>query len=1090
MTSGYLRYPDVHGDEVVFVAANDLWIVPLAGGRAQRITSTATPSASPVFSPDGASIAWTEYVDGAPDVFVLDRASGDVRRLTYWGARSTRVASWSDDEHVLVHTGALSAFPQAGELYEVDATSAVRRVPVGKAARLVLGPGGVPALATPNGRDSAMWKRYRGGTAAKLWIDPSGKGEWQVVLPDEPAGKYSPGWFGDRLFFSSDLGAGAGTITDPAAQAQLYSVDANGGDLKQHTKHTEAEGYVRDPRTDGETIVYHARGRLYAMSDLAAEPREIEVDLGIGGPVEVQLDPTENLDSFETDFGGDASLVEWRGAAYWVTHRAGPARAVSALPGVRVREPKLLGRSGKAVMVTDAEGADALEIVSLTTNDDPERIAHDKLGRVLALQPDPAGERVAVVSHDGTVSIVDLAGKVTRAGVSAEGEATGLVWSPDGRYLVWRSAVGFEGDLGKLVCVDTAETQTRTGFTTHDLTSGVFDDFSPAFTADGKHLAFLSSRTFDPHYDEHSFDLAFLGSVRPWLVPLRADEPAPFGVSADGWPISEVQDSDTENADDKPVRKKVVCEIDLEGFEQRLVPFPVQSGEYRDLRAAKDAVLWINEHRGKGVLGAGRAGVHGEPEADALERYGLSSRRLEVLVPKVDDYSVSGDGERIVVRAKDDFVVLPSDRKLDEDDDPARVRIDLKRLRRSINPRDEWRQMFDENGRIMALHYWRDDMDGTDWAGVLANYRPIIERLGSHDDLVDLLWEVVAELNTSHAYVQPQPVPTDRKLGRLGADLGLNKAGEPVLTRVLPGESSDPRAWSPLLAAGVAARDGDVIESIDGQPASSLAAVGGALRGTVGKPVELVLGRGDERRRVAVVPVETEDALRYHDWVESRRAYVERVSKGRLGYVHVPDMMGLGWAQLHRQIQRATQAEGVVLDVRYNNGGHTSQLVLERLSRTVQGWDYGRYYHTPFTYPSQAVRGPVVIVTNQWAGSDGDIVNAVAQGRGLGPVIGERTWGGVIGIDGRFSLVDGTVVTQPRYTSWFTLQGWGVENHGVDPDVEVTFGPLDWESESDLQLDVAVELALQTLAEHPAATPPEFPPTRFGRSDGVKTEAD
>lgn len=1079
MTSGYLRYVDVSDSEIVFTAANDLWLAPLAGGRAQRLTSSGAQAICPVFSPSGRSIAWVSWVDGAPDVYVFDRDSGEVARLTYWSQPGTRTVGWLDDEHVIVSSAFNGPFPQAPRLFSLDSRGDAVPLKLGQARSVAFGPNGSVAVVTANGRDSSMWKRYRGGTASKIWLDAEGTGIWKTVLPDELAGKYAAGWYGERLFFSSDLGAGQREITDPTAQAQLYSVNAIGEDLQQHTFHDHTHGYVRDPRTDGKTIVYHARGRLYAMAGLDSAPKEIVVDLGIPVPGLQRLSPEENLGAVIVDHLGNGSLVEWRGAAFYLTHRAGPARAISALPGVRVREPEILGETGKAVLVTDAEGEDALEIVSLTMADDPVRIAQAELGRVLHLASNPAGDAVAVISHDGVVRIVRVTGEVTKAGSSREGEATDLVWSPDGRYLVWRSAVGNEGERGHLVCIDTSTEPGSDGYQTVALTKGTYDDRSPAFTADGKYLAFLSARNFDPSYDEHYFALSFGSSYRPWLVPLKADEPAPFGVSADGWALGKAADTaaDEKTKDDK---KPVQVEIDFAGFEDRLVPFPVPAGEYRKLRAAGTGLLWIHEGGDRGVLGSTYANAKGKAE-DALERFDLETRRLEVLVKKLSDYSVSGNGERIVVQNKEDWVVLPADKKVSDDDDPDRVQIDLARLRREINPRDEWRQMFDENGRLMRQHFWRADLDGVDWTAVLADYRPVVERLFTRDDFVDLLWETVAELNTSHCYVVPPNPPIDTKLstGKLGADLERNAHGI-VITRILPSDSTDPKAWSPMAAAGVGAKPGDVIVAIDGQPVAEVDQVGSLLQGAVGKPVEVTLARGAApQRRVAVVPVATETPLRYQEWVASRKAYVAKASGGRLGYVHVPDMQANGWAQIHRMIDEATRSEGVILDVRYNNGGHTSQLVIERFSRQVSAWDYGRYYESPVTYPACAVRGPVVLVTNQWAGSDGDIVNAVAQARGLGQIVGERTWGGVIGIDGRFHLVDGTEVTQPRYATWIEKHGWGVENYGVDPDVEVIVDPAAWEDEADIQLDAAVAIALRTLDEKPAVTAPELPGMRF-----------
>ncbi len=350
--------------------------------------------------------------------------------------------------------------------------------------------------------------------------------------------------------------------------------------------------------------------------------------------------------------------------------------------------------------------------------------------------------------------------------------------------------------------------------------------------------------------------------------------------------------------------------------------------------------------------------------------------------------------------------------------------------------------MFDDNARLMRAHYWREDMNGVDWTAVCERWRPVVEQLSTHDDLVDLLWKTNGELNTSHAYVMPADPPgdQDRRLGLLGADLAPTADGW-AIQRVLPGESSDPAARSPLNAAGVDARPGDVIVAVDGSAVDPAYGPAPRLLGAADKPVELTLRREGAERRVVVVPLAEEEVLRYQDWVRSRRDYVRERGDGRLGYLHVPDMMSTGWAQLHRDLRRATAAEGLVVDVRYNRGGHTSQLVLARLSSKVVGWGRARHYAQDASYPSSAPRGPVVLVANEFSGSDGDIVNAAGQAMGLGPVVGVRTWGGVVGIDGRFDLVDGTSITQPRYAFWLQGKEWGVENYGVEPDIEVVTPP-------------------------------------------------
>ncbi len=293
---------------------------------------------------------------------------------------------------------------------------------------------------------------------------------------------------------------------------------------------------------------------------------------------------------------------------------------------------------------------------------------------------------------------------------------------------------------------------------------------------------------------------------------------------------------------------------------------------------------------------------------------------------------------------------------------------------------------------------------------------------------------------------------------------------------MLPGESSDPHARSPLAAPGVAVRAGDALVAVDGHPVDPLTGPGPLLVGTAGKPVELTVAPADggAARYVVVVPLADEEALRYHDWVAGRRAHVHRVSGGRVGYLHVPDMVSSGWAELHRDLRVEVAREGLVVDVRENRGGHTSQLVVEKLARRIVGWDIPRHGH-PFSYPQDAPRGPVVAVADEFAGSDGDIVNAAVRALGIGPVVGTRTWGGVIGIDSRYRLVDGTAVTQPKYAIWLDGYGWDVENHGVAPDVEVVCTPADWTAGRDPQLDRAVALALAALEETPAKTAPPLP---------------
>ncbi len=1066
MTRGYLRYPHVHDTAVVFVADDDLWLTSTDGGRAHRLTADGSPPRSPRFSPDGTSVAFVSGVNGGQDLYVVD-LDGGRRRLTWVGAKRMLVSGWLDATHILLASDHADGNRAMTSLFSVSLDGDLERLPWGPAMAAAVHGDGRVVLASPNFQGPERWKRYRGGMAVRLWISDKKRKNWERLLPEQTASLALPSWVGDRVMFTSDLGASL--PGKPGEQAQVYSVGPRKSDLRQHTRHSFEDGYVRDASTDGTRVVYHTRGQLFVMDSLDAKPRRIDVSTALGAPEPLVLAPTDRLEAVVPDHGGDGSLLDWRGSAWFLTHRGGPARALSDLPGVRIREPQVLGTSGRGIWATDAEGEDALEIAALDADGESRRIAHGKLGRVLGLASNADGTKVAVASHDGTVHVVDTAkGDVKKVGRSSEGEATGLIFSPDSRYLVWREAVANEGMLGRLVGYDLKQ---DAGF---ELTRGQFNDYAPSFSHDGKYLYFLSSRTIDPTYDELTFDLSFTNTVRPFVVPLRAEDPVPFGPSSDGWAISESDDGGTKSAKDEKAKPEPVV-LDLAGFEDRMLPLPVPSGRYTSLQTSANGVLWRRMSSYTGELGSGK--VAGDETKDSVEFYDVSKRKLSVVVETCDSAVVSGDGKQLVVRNGDDIFVQPAETKPEPEDD-AHVTVDLSRLRRRINPRDEWRQMFDENARLMRDHYWREDMDGVGWAGVCAAYRPLVERLASHDDLIDVLWETVGELNTSHAYVFPPADGEAPGTGWLGAEFSRNRKGEVTITRILPGESSDPSARSPLRAAGVGAQPGDVVVAVDGRPTADVPDIGVLMQGAAEKVVELSLMRGEKKRRVAVVPLHSEASLHYHEWVAGRAAYVSKKSGGRIGYVHVPDMAAHGWAEFHRLIEAATRCDAVIADVRFNGGGHTSELVIERLARKVIGWGFGRHFDKPFTYPSQGLRGPVVFVTNPYAGSDGDIVTGAAQNMGLGTVVGERSWGGVIGIDGRFSLVDGTEVTQPRYAHAFKKQGYGLENHGTDPDVVVPMGPMDWESEDDIQLDAAIDEVMKSLKATPAATPPAIPKSR------------
>ncbi|MFI1887157.1 S41 family peptidase [Streptomyces jumonjinensis] len=1088
----YLRYPYIRGELIAFTAEDDVWVAPLDGGRAWRVSADDMPVDHPRISPDGAHIAWTSRHDGAPEVYVAPVDGGGADRLTHWGSPRTGVRGWTPDGEILAVTayGQPSSRRTWARALPLDGGPGTV-LPYGPVGDVAYGGGsGVLLLSATMGREAAAWKRYRGGTAGKLWIDRAGQGEFARFHDELDGNIECPLWVGDRIAFLSDHeGVGA-----------VYSSLPDGSGLRRHTG---VDGfYARHAATDGVRVVYSSAGELWLLDDLeSAEPRRLDIRLG-GQRTDLRprvIRAAHHLGSAAPDHTGRGSAVEIRGGIHWVTHREGPARALSATAGVRARLPRTFRADGgeQVVWVTDAEGEDALEFAPATgapVGAAPRRVAAGQLGRVLSLAVAPDGSRAAVASHDGRVLLVEReSGEVREVDRSEDGEASGLAFSPDSGWLAW-SHPGPD-PLRQLKIANTAD------LSVSEATPLRFRDFQPAFTLDGKHLAFLSERAFDPVYDTHVFDLAFVGGCRPHLITLAATTPSPFGPQRHGRPFEPDDDPDNNGKDnngkapddndkakgaDNDGEGKAetesgipVTRIDLDGLADRIVPFPVEAARYSTLRAAKDGLLWLR-HPVRGVLGATRATPDDPGPRTALERYDLVQQHSEELSSDAGSFAVSGDGKRVLLYTEGSLKVVPSDRRASRDEDSdTNITVDLSRVRQLLDPAAEWRQMYEETGRLMRDNFWRADLGGVDWDGVLARYRPLLSRVTTHDDLVDLLWEVHGELGTSHAYVTPRGWYGTRatRQGLLGADVSRAADGLWRVDRVLPSETSDPQAHSPLAAPGVAIRAGDAVIAVDGRPVDPVTGPGPLLVGSVGKPVELTVapaGGGDHRYAV-VVPLADEEPLRYHAWVADRRAYVHERSGGRLGYLHVPDMQAPGWAQIHRDLRIEVAREGLVVDVRENRGGHTSQLVIEKLARRIVGWDLPRGMR-PYSYPQDAPRGPVVAVANEFSGSDGDIVNAAVKALGIGPVVGTRTWGGVIGIDSRYSLVDGTLVTQPKYAFWLEGYAWGVENHGVDPDVEVVMTPQDHAAGRDPQLDEAVRMALAALAENPAKSPPSLPP--------------
>ncbi|MFC8441390.1 S41 family peptidase [Streptomyces griseoincarnatus] len=1065
----YLRLPHLKDDLLCFVAEDDLWLAPLDGaGRAWRLTADRTKLGHPRFSPDGRHIAYTSWRTLDPEVHLAPVDGGPGRRLTYWGSSDTRVCGWAPpDEHgheailaVTSHGEPFSYFTWAYKL-GLDGSPG-RKLPWGPVSDIqvadLAGERRSLLLTGTPPHEPASWKRYRGGATGRLWL------HGHRLLEGLDGHLHSPMFVGGRIAF----------LSDHEGIGNLYSCAHDGTGLRRHTDHDAF--YARHAATDGTRVVYQCAGDLWMVDDLSPGSQPRRLDVRLSGPRSgrrpYQVPTAQHLDGLSVDETGRASAVVVRGSLYWLTHRDGPARTLTDTPGVRVRLPEMLGAGGQIAYVTDAEGEDAVEIASLPRATGPRahrRLAAGKLGRVLEMVAGPEGQRLAVAAHDGRLLLVDTdeatdgtAQEVTELIHSGNGPVRDLAFSPDGAWLAWSHPV-----IGRsLRQIKLARIKDRLVL---DVTGGRFEDENPVFTRDGRYLAFLSWRGFDPVYDVHTGDLSFPLGCRPYLVPLSSATPSPFALNPEGRPAAGGLDPLEEEGEEGGT-----VTVEAEGLESRVTPFPVAASKYSGLYpVAGCGLVWLRWPI-SGALGETFANPDDTSGRPTLEHFDVPKAKKSELVGGLDFFAVSGDGTRLVVVDEGELRAAPATERGDGD---STVWIDLRRVKHEADPAAEWRQAYAEAGRLIRAYFWEPDMCGIDWDGVLEQYRPLVERVASPDEFADLLREVLGELGTSHAYVTAArrnegPPHYQRRQGLLGANLVHREAGWTV-KRILPGDSSDSRARSPLAGAGI--REGAVLTHVDGRPVDPVAGPYPLLAAAGGTTVELTFvpdGEGPPRR-VAVVPLTDETPLRYQDWVAKRRAVVRELSGGRCGYLHIPDMGGSGWAQFNRDVRMEMSRPALIVDVRGNAGGHISELVVEKLTRTIIGWDLTRDAQ-PVSYASNAPRGPVVALADEATSSDGDMITAAFKLLELGPVVGQRTWGGVVGMTGRHRLGDGTVITVPMNAAWFDAYGWSVENRGVDPDLEALRTPLDWAEGRHAVLDDAVRLALDLLEAEPPASPPGY----------------
>ena len=1059
--SGYYRFPTICNDTIVFVCEDDLWAISRAGGLARRLTAGLGEVTCPLISPDGEHIAFTGREEGPPEVFLMPAAGGPAKRVTFAGATVCTVAGWDrQSRQIIFASNSSQPFARLSKLFSVDRDGGLPRpMPYGPANNIAFGPKG--AVVGRNTRDPARWKRYRGGTCGHLWVDPTGKGNFRLLISLD-GNMACPMWIKNRIYF----------ISDHQGVGNVYSCRPSGGDLRRHTDHETY--YARNASSDGQRVVYHAGADLYVLD--CGTDRGQKIDVQLHSPRTQRnrkfVSAATYLESYHMHPQGHSFTVISRGKPFSAGNGEGPIVQHGEPNGVRYRHAAYLKDGKRLVAVTDRDGEDSLIVFHANGTKLPQRIARIDIGRPVNLVVCPKKDLVALDNHRRELIIVDLQKKQSKLiDTSKYGPLNGIAWSPDGRWLAYAIPDTTRTSIIKLCNVRTRKCTA--------ITQPVLWDVEPSFDPDGNYLYFLSHRVFDPVYDNLHFDLNFPRGMRPYLVTLRKDVASPFLPKPR--PLGDTEPDDKESTKKKGKRKgkgkSTRFQIDLNGIENRIVPLPVPEGIYDQIWGLPKGKVLFTSNPVEGSIG--NSWSLAKSAKSMLEMYNLPEQNKEHWLDDVTSFSVSSDGQTLIYSSGDQLRIVAANEKPKsdvEDDPPGRKSgwVDLDRVKVSVNPPDEWRQMYREAWRLQRDHFWTADMSGVDWKRVYDRYFPLLDRITSRSEFSDLIWEMQGELGTSHAYelggdYRPRP---QYQQGFLGADfqyVASKKAYK--IQRIFQGDVWEERKSSPLCVVGANIESGDWLLAIGGKKLSEHQTPAELLVNQAGNEVQLTVARGKGPPRiVAVKPLHDESSARYREWVEANRRYVHKATSGRAGYVHIPDMGPRGYAEFHRYYLSEIQRDALVIDVRFNGGGHVSPLILEKLLRRRIGYDLQRWGQ-PEPYPSDSVLGPKVAITNQWAGSGGDIFSHCFKLMKLGPLIGKRTWGGVIGIWPRHPLVDGSITTQPEFSFWFQDVGWRVENYGTDPDIDIDITPQDDAQRKDPQIDRAIAEILKLLRTGRGAKP-------------------
>ncbi|HUN75904.1 MAG TPA: PDZ domain-containing protein [Steroidobacteraceae bacterium] len=1073
-----MRFPTLYGDSLAFEAHGNLWAVPRTGGLARRLTSEPGYDLMPRFSPDGRWLAFTASYQGNQDVYVMPASGGEARRLTFhsdvvdraperWGPDNMVVTWTPDSRNVVFLSRRMARHASEPQLYEVAVSGGLPRpLPLDSGGLATYSPDGQSITYNRIFRNFRTWKRYDGGMAQDVYTYNFGTRTLERITRWKGTDT-APMWFGRKIYFLSDR--------DAARRENIWVYDL---DSKQFTEVTHFRDFDIDfPSLSAEQehapgITFQQGGFLWVLDLPTEQLHKLEVSVPDDGVrtgtrfVEASKYIRERDSAQQTDYAlapnGKRVLFSARGDIFSLPAEHGATRDLTATSNADEDHPSWSPDGKTIAYTTDVDGGQ--QIATRPAEGGPERIlTHFATGFFYTPVWSADAKHLAFADGNHRLWLLDVAsGRTTQVAQDKFTEIHDQSFSPDGRWLAYSITRDNQQRGIWIYSLESAKAQ--------EISQPLGNDFGPVFSPDGKYLYFVSARHENPTLSEVEFDAAMLEMDGIYVTTLRKDAPAPFAPRSDEGAVEPEKPKPTPW---KPGASAPV-QIDFDGLMGRATPLPIPASDIASLDARGDKLIYqtVAPQMIDGPLPG---------QKPALHIYDLADRKDGVIVEDLSTYSLSADGSKVLykkVGPGDHYEIVEA--KAQGDGPPKPTPLDVSHMLMRIEPTQEWAEMFNNAWRLERDLFVNSRMNGVDWPAVHHAYAKLLPLVGSREDLNYLIGEVQGELSNSHTYVgggddgdlTPRaPTPL------LGVDFALDGAsGRYRIERILPGDNTRPDYRSPLTEPGLAVHQGDYLIAVNGRELQAPSDPYSLFAGLGEQPVALTVAAsaGGQRHEVTVDPIPNELSIRQRAWIDHNREVVDKLSGGRIAYVYMADMEALGMEQFVRQFFPQLNKRALIMDDRWNGGGFIDQIVLERLRRMLIGMDTNRE-RAATSIPQQLIAGPKVCLINHLAASDGDIFPYYFRKYGLGPLIGTRTWGGVRGIRGEWFLLDGGYITVPEDGLYGLHSEWVIENHGVDPDMEVETDPGQLLAGHDAQLEAAVDYLMKALARNPGGLPPPPP---------------